>query len=75
MANEIDIKNELKSVNYPGFEKSIVDFDFIKNIKIVNNSSCIINIDIPSSSKEVEEEIRTNVISALNKIGIQRYDY
>ena len=71
MANEIDIKNELKSVNYPGFEKSIVDFDFIKNIKIVNNSSCIINIDIPSSSKEVEEEIRTNVINALSKIGFK----
>ena len=71
MANEIDIKNELKNVNYPGFEKSIVDFDFIKNIKIVNDNSCMIDIDIPSSSNETEEEIRTNVINSLSKIGFK----
>ena len=71
MTNEIDIKNELKNVKYPGFEKSIVDFDFIKNIKIVNDNSCIIDIDIPSSSNETEEEIRLNVISSLKKIGFK----
>ena len=32
--NKNEVLEKLKSVIYPGFEKSIVDFGFVKNIEI-----------------------------------------
>ena len=36
-----DIKKALQSVKYPGFSKSIIDFGFVKDIKL-DASSCTI---------------------------------
>ena len=57
------ILNALKSVIYPGFKKSIVDFGFIKatNPKI--------SVHIPSSKPQIKEQL-INEISALN-LGVE----
>ena len=52
-----DIKKSLENVKYPGFSKSIIDFGFVKDIKLDANS-CTILLDITSTAKEVEDELR-----------------
>ena len=47
-----NIKKALESVKYPGFSKSIVDFGFVKDIKLENNN-CTILLDITSTATEV----------------------
>ena len=37
MATVSDIKNELQSVLYPGFQKSIMDFGFVKRLKLLTH--------------------------------------
>ncbi|MBZ7969509.1 Mrp/NBP35 family ATP-binding protein [Campylobacter sp. LH-2024] len=67
------ILEKLKSVKYPGFEKDIVSFNFIKDVKVENNEA-LINIEIASSNPEVSNEIRKNineVLSALNLKNIE----
>ncbi|MFY0745373.1 P-loop NTPase [Campylobacter sp. LH-2024] len=67
------ILEKLKSVKYPGFEKDIVSFNFVKDVKVENNEA-LINIEIASSNPEVSNEIRKNineVLSALNLKNIE----
>ncbi len=64
------IKSQLQDVKYPGFEKSIMDFGFVKNINI-NENICTITLDITSSAKEVEEELRQNIQKVLNSFDLQ----
>lgn len=70
MLTDIDIKNELANVAYPGFNKSIVDFGFIKEIKI-NGSDVMVHIDITSSAPEVEQTLKNEIESKLSGIGVQ----
>lgn len=64
-----DIKNILEEVKYPGFAKSIVEFGFVKDIKIENNS-CFIALDITSSAPEVEEELREEINKKLFSLNL-----
>ncbi len=70
MATVADIKKELEKVLYPGFTKSIVEFGFVKDIELVDNKSCVITLDITSSSAEVETQLKKDITSTLEKIGI-----
>jgi ATP-binding protein involved in chromosome partitioning len=58
MASISDIKKELENVLYPGFQKSIVEFGFLKNIDLVDSESCVIELDITSSAPEVESQLK-----------------
>ncbi|NWF66602.1 MAG: Mrp/NBP35 family ATP-binding protein [Campylobacterales bacterium] len=64
---EIKVKEILSTVLYPGFQKDIVTFDFVKDIK-VDNDDVYITIDITSSSDEVlkmlQDEIKSKLKSA-----------
>lgn len=64
-----EIKSSLSSVKYPGFSKSIIDFGFVKDIKLDGNS-CTILLDITSSAKEVEDELRAEIPKALSKFNL-----
>ena len=64
-----DIKKALQSVKYPGFSKSIIDFGFVKDIKLDANS-CTILLDITSTAKEVEDELRREIPKALPNLNI-----
>ena len=64
-----DIKKALQSVKYPGFSKSIIDFGFVKDIKL-DASSCTILLDITSTAKEVEDELRREITKALPNLNV-----
>jgi ATP-binding protein involved in chromosome partitioning len=64
--NEKEILSILNNVIYPGFNKSIVTFNFVKEIKIEENNIIII-LDIPSASAEVEEQLITEIKNRLHK--------
>jgi len=59
------IKEKLSQTIYPGFNKSIVEFDFVKEIKI-DNDIATIKLDIPSNATEVEEQLRLEIEKRLS---------
>ena len=64
-----NIKKALENVKYPGFSKSIVDFGFVKDIKL-DGQNCMIYLDITSTSKDVEDELRREVPKALPNLNV-----
>jgi ATP-binding protein involved in chromosome partitioning len=70
MASVADIKAELGKVLYPGFQKSIIEFGFVKDVELIDDESCIVSLDITSSSPEVAQELQRNISKTLEKIGI-----
>ena len=73
MASVGDIKEKLKNVKYPGFTKSIVDFDFVKKIEIDGNKVKI-DLEITSSADEVEKELRKDIDTELELLGIKEVE-
>lgn len=70
MATIEDIKKELENVKYPGFQKSIMDFGFVKDIQI-DGDLVSIALDITSSAQEVEDQLRKDIHACINAIGLQ----
>ncbi len=70
MANIEDIKKELEKVKYPGFEKSIMDFGFVKDVQLEGNTASIV-LDITSSAQEVEDQLRKDIHACINAIGLE----
>jgi ATP-binding protein involved in chromosome partitioning len=68
MATIVDIEQKLKSVTYPGFTKSIVDFGFVKNIEL-NGDDVIVDIEITSSAAEVEAQLKEDITKELKTLG------
>lgn len=64
---------KLKEVKYPGFEKDIVTFGFVKDID-VKESNVYIETEIVSSAKEVADELKVNIESAMKALGATRID-
>ena len=59
MLNKEEVLNRLKGVIYPGFEKDIVSFGFVKNIEI--GEKITIEVEIVSSSSDVANELKTDI--------------
>ncbi|RBQ28563.1 Mrp/NBP35 family ATP-binding protein [Aliarcobacter vitoriensis] len=64
-----DIKKALESVKYPNFSKSIVEFGFVKDI-LLDDKNCTILLDITSTAKDVEEELRKDISACLSSFGL-----
>lgn len=62
------IKEKLSSVKYPGFERDIVSYGFLKNVS-AEHGKVRIEIDIPSSSKEIKEALERAVKDACLDTG------
>ncbi|QOG12334.1 Mrp/NBP35 family ATP-binding protein [Arcobacter sp. FWKO B] len=73
MVTKEQVLNELKSVMYPGFTKSIVDFGFVRDIIITDNNVSI-NLEITSSAQEVEQALKDEIKKELSILGIQNYE-
>jgi ATP-binding protein involved in chromosome partitioning len=71
MANVSDVKNALGSVIYPGFQKSIVEFGFVKDVQINNDESCTLFVEIPSTQAEVENKLRSDIQACLTNLGFK----
>jgi len=69
MATIADINEKLKSVIYPGFTKSIVDFGFVKDIDL-NGNNVTITVDITSTAPEIEKNIREDISKELKGLGL-----
>ncbi len=64
---------KLKEVKYPGFEKDIVAFGFVKDID-VKDGNVFVEVEIVSSSKEVADELKSDIAAKLNELGANRVD-
>lgn len=62
------VLESLKSVLYPGFEKSIVEYGFVKDVA-VHESKVAVRIEIPGSTPEIEEQVRNAATEALKAAG------
>jgi ATP-binding protein involved in chromosome partitioning len=62
------VQDKLKQVIYPGFTKNIIDFGFVKEIAIQDNTIDI-KLDIPSSSPNIEEQLRIEIIKRISILG------
>ena len=69
MATIADINEKLKSVTYPGFTKSIVDFGFVKDVEL-NGNDVIVDIEITSSAPEVEASLKEDITKELKTLGL-----
>ena len=69
MATIADINEKLKSVTYPGFTKSIVDFGFVKDVEL-NGNDVIVDIEITSSAPEVEQSLIEDITKELKVLGL-----
>ena len=68
MINIAKVQDILKQVIYPGFNKTIVDFGFVKDIQIQNNKISIV-LDIPSSDIKVEAQLRDEISKRVSFLG------
>jgi len=73
MLNKDAVLNALGGVKYPGFEKDIVTFGFVKNIDISENN-VYVEAEIVSSSKEVADQVKVSIEKAISAIGGERVD-
>ncbi|HEO97929.1 MAG: P-loop NTPase [Campylobacterales bacterium] len=67
------VEETLGKVIYPGFMKSIVDFGFIKKVETTQD---IISVwlDIPSSAKEIEDQLREEITKRISLLGDYRIE-
>ena len=73
MLNKDSVLEQLKGVKYPGFEKDIVTFGFVKDID-VNENNVFVEVDILSASEDIAKELKTNINAALHSLGADRID-
>lgn len=66
MLSKEQVLERLKSVIYPGFEKDIVSFGFVKNIEIGDKIK--IDVEIVSSNSDVANELRVDILRVLGGI-------
>ncbi len=59
-----EIENLLQQVIYPGFTKSIVEFNFVTEINIKDDEIAIM-LSIPSTSTELEMQLKEEIIARL----------
>ena len=73
MLNKDTVLAKLKEVKYPGFEKDIVSFGFVKDID-VKEENVFVEVEIVSSSKEVGDELKVSINQAITSLGAKRVD-
>ncbi len=73
MLDKNSVNEKLKEVIYPGFEKDIVSFGFVKDID-VKDDNVYVELDIVSSSEEVANQLKADVTAKLGEIGAKRVD-
>jgi ATP-binding protein involved in chromosome partitioning len=73
MLDKNSVLEALKGVKYPGFEKDIVTFGFVKNVE-VNDGNVFAEVEILSASQEIANELKANVEGVLTKAGASRVD-
>jgi len=73
MLNKDSVLEALKGVKYPGFEKDIVTFGFVKDVE-VSDSNVFVEVDILSANPEIGAELKANIEAVLAQNGASRVD-
>ena len=73
MLNKDAVLGALGGVKYPGFDKDIVTFGFVKDVEISDNN-VYVEVEIVSSNKEVADELKASIQKALQPLGAGRAD-
>lgn len=73
MITKDSITKALSGVKYPGFDKDIVAFGFVKNIDI-NDGNVYIEAEIVSASQDVANNLKVDIVKAVQAIGAGRVD-
>lgn len=73
MSEKKKIMEALGKVTYPGFTKSIVEFGFLKEIEVTQDTVSI-RLDIPSSAKEIEDQLREEITKRVSILEEYRID-
>ncbi len=70
MITKNNIYLKLNKVIYPGFTKSIIDFNFVSDIKLEDNK-IVINLDIPSASNTIAQQLKDEIIKRLSTFDVE----
>ena len=62
------IEERLSKVIYPGFSKSIMEFDFVTVIQI-EEKEIVVSLDIPSASDEIAKQLEEEIVKRLSSFG------
>lgn len=73
MLTKDSVLNALKNVTYPGFEKDIVTFGFVKDVDI-NENNVFVEVEIMAASEEIAAQVKSGVIQAVSNVGASRVD-
>lgn len=73
MLSKDSVLEQLSNVKYPGFEKDIVTFGFVKDID-ANDGNVFVEVEILSASSEIAAELKANIEGVLLKAGASRVD-
>jgi len=73
MLNKDSVLEALKGVKYPGFEKDIITFGFVKDIE-VSDTNVFVEVDILSANPEIGAELKANIEAVLTQNGATRVD-
>lgn len=63
-----EILEKLKTVIYPGFKKSIVEFGFVKDIK--EGDTPVVDVEIVSARPEVAKSVEDEIVRVLGKAKV-----
>ena len=67
------IREELKKVKYPDFERDIVSFGFVKNIQHDGEKTTIF-VEIPASNPQVATQIKTDIEEKLKTLKLTQLE-
>lgn len=73
MLTKEKVQEALKNVQYPGFEKDIVAFGFVKDIDI-SGDNVFVQTEIVSASSEVASTLKVEIVKAVQGVGAGRVD-
>lgn len=73
MITKDSVTKALSEVKYPGFDKDIVAFGFVKNIE-VSGENVYMDVEIVSASEDVANNLKVDIVKAVQGIGAGRVD-
>ncbi|MFT7824626.1 MAG: Mrp/NBP35 family ATP-binding protein [Sulfurimonas sp.] len=73
MLEKKKIMEALGKVTYPGFGKSIIEFGFLKELEVTQDTVSI-RLDIPSSAGEIEDQLREEITKRISILEESQID-
>ncbi len=73
MLTKDKVLDALKGVKYPGFQKDIVTFGFVKDV-LIEDENVFVGIEIVSASKDLASDLKVEVVKTIQSLGAGRVD-